>query len=1072
MRKTTARELSLKEKEHYHDFSYQQDLFAFSDVIWKNILAAIRNAEDPELASKYLIVHQCTQYDGHAAIPPGEFFLKAGAPNQACYENGFMTVEDAEREVTKALSQSGADVKHVAQMLGEWKMDNERYSGFKTLNLLCYDPGRESPGLRRDMLEVLNKAMFSALTASPSERKAIKTAIHNVAKQRNTATHEFRDSFAADTERLREIIEENRKIAALFRKQADPAGYKEAIRKHNIYLRMLDYAPFPIDDLAPLIPNFQEQKEKLRRVIEQNKFVMLEDDRISFCDPQEFVNDLFFIGAVAERESDDLVSMHSGIMDFLIDAGKRPLTKDDLRQMFRHTVTFALPSVWLDRNGQKFLLNQYLPILREQNQQAKQKRTMYLDKMTHRELRPRAEAGEKSAVIARRIRQTMQQEQTPTLEILPPVPQQNTPEDTILHMAEQFPDVRFSVLISPSDYISFAKRVNPEAFPNVITVMIPAAGADSGDLTIPAPAREAAMRCIQGRTTSDHDESAPEEAPDSAGIAAAPMQPSAQAHAAPAQPAEPVAEPPKAPAPRTLPDAQPQAFAFLPYQKPEQAPKSGEVVYDAENAPVRLGERLGSGGEGTIYAVPGAPNLAAKLYDPALCSKERYEKLCWMVQNNPRIPQLCWPQKLLFSGGCFVGFTMQRVPGTALPFQLSVAALSKPAVVNGIMQKWDRMSLARLCERVCATMAAFPEGILMGDVNPNNFLLDIDAPEQVRFWIVDCDSFQVDRWHCPVGTEAFTSPRIFETRGTENVKYDAFFRTREDEDYAVATLLFLILMGSHPYSAIGKTNMVRAIREHQFAYRSTDQQADQTSGRDVPDGPYRLIWSHMPVYLRETFERVFRKGEHVSLQTWADNMRRYRSDMGKGWFDRTVLPNKYFDPTGTTFVDFVCDFCKNSDENMFAAKYERNRRNHEPNLCRACFATLLRVGKEIDDEPLKCSECGEYFNVPVRNRMRYEHGFWEHPQCSACKENVATHCDTPGCRNQVLIRRGYLLSARKDGKKNRCESCREEITTQCQWSQGCSNVIREPRFKMIELRARGKQYRPLCQEHRELLRNR
>ena len=81
-------------------------------------------------------------------------------------------------------------------------------------------------------------------------------------------------------------------------------------------------------------------------------------------------------------------------------------------------------------------------------------------------------------------------------------------------------------------------------------------------------------------------------------------------------------------------------------------------------------------------------------------------------------------------------------------------------------------------------------------------------------------------------------------------------------------------------------------------------------------------------------------------------------------------------------------------------------------------------------------------------------------------------CATQGCGNQVVVRRGYLLSARRDGKKLRCSACREEITARCQWSEGCGNEVCEPRFKMIELTARGKPYRPLCREHRELLRNR
>ena len=40
--------------------------------------------------------------------------------------------------------------------------------------------------------------------------------------------------------------------------------------------------------------------------------------------------------------------------------------------------------------------------------------------------------------------------------------------------------------------------------------------------------------------------------------------------------------------------------------------------FDHLNRPVRLGETLGSGGEGVVRAVATAPNLAAKVYSKPL----------------------------------------------------------------------------------------------------------------------------------------------------------------------------------------------------------------------------------------------------------------------------------------------------------------------------------------------------------------------------------------------------------------------------------------------------------------------
>lgn len=81
--------------------------------------------------------------------------------------------------------------------------------------------------------------------------------------------------------------------------------------------------------------------------------------------------------------------------------------------------------------------------------------------------------------------------------------------------------------------------------------------------------------------------------------------------------------------------------------------------------------------------------------------------------------------------------------------------------------------------------------VILGDINPNNIL--VVSPTEVYF--VDTDSYQIEGFPCPVGTINFTAPEI------QRKDFSTFLRTIGNERFAVATLLFMIMLpGKPPYS--------------------------------------------------------------------------------------------------------------------------------------------------------------------------------------------------------------------------------------------------------------------------------
>ena len=97
--------------------------------------------------------------------------------------------------------------------------------------------------------------------------------------------------------------------------------------------------------------------------------------------------------------------------------------------------------------------------------------------------------------------------------------------------------------------------------------------------------------------------------------------------------------------------------------------------------------------------------------------------------------------------------------------------------------------------------------IIIGDINPLNIL--VKSPTEVYF--VDTDSYQVENYPCPVGTIEFTPPEL------QGKNYETFLRSFENEYFAIATLVFMILLpGKSPYTQQGGGDPAANIRAMEF----------------------------------------------------------------------------------------------------------------------------------------------------------------------------------------------------------------------------------------------------------------
>ena len=327
----------------------------------------------------------------------------------------------------------------------------------------------------------------------------------------------------------------------------------------------------------------------------------------------------------------------------------------------------------------------------------------------------------------------------------------------------------------------------------------------------------------------------------------------------------------------------------------ERIPREGETVYCAGEM-LQLGTKLASGGEGTIYDLN--DGTVAKLYHADKLTQGRRDKLQKMAEMGLICSGICWPQELLYNAeGSFVGYRMQKARG----LELQRCLFTRPALEKNFPQ-WKKADTVQLCvtilEKICILHS---RGVILGDINPLNIL--VVSPTEV--WFVDCDSYQIGGFPCPVGTVRFTAPEI------QKKDFSSFLRTPGNENFAVATLLFMIMLpGKSPYAQQGGGELSDTIRAMEFPYPCGDNRSANT-----PEGAWRFLWSHLPRYLKNYFYGTFQRGgqfseEHTRLSAdqWLGAFRSYLDLLTSGKLQKQdpqsgeIFPTRWkvIDPTART----------------------------------------------------------------------------------------------------------------------------------------------------------------------------
>ena len=301
-----------------------------------------------------------------------------------------------------------------------------------------------------------------------------------------------------------------------------------------------------------------------------------------------------------------------------------------------------------------------------------------------------------------------------------------------------------------------------------------------------------------------------------------------------------------------------------------------------DGTPLTLGEKLGQGGEGTVYQAMGTRDTAVKIWNDQTDRSQAGAKIMVMLENPPARngpgpeteaqEDTAWPKAMVLDErGKPAGFTM---PLLGRRRYTSVFNYFNPAARADTGRKPGTADMLAVAKNLAeATAGIHRAGYVIGDVNEKNVMVASDN----RVVLVDTDSMQVKdpttgvTHRCTKGRDDYTPPRM------QGLRFRDHDRTPDDDNFGAAILIFKLLMnGVHPYASTSDPDVAQdvplaeKIKREYFPYN----ESGHTPREHQPSIPYQEAWQDLDFNLRHLFRRAFdpdatQQGTRPTPEEWS-----------------------------------------------------------------------------------------------------------------------------------------------------------------------------------------------------------
>lgn len=285
------------------------------------------------------------------------------------------------------------------------------------------------------------------------------------------------------------------------------------------------------------------------------------------------------------------------------------------------------------------------------------------------------------------------------------------------------------------------------------------------------------------------------------------------------------------------------------------------TYYDSKGNAHDLSEKIGSGGEGTVFVCPLDRAMVAKIYHEPITA-EKAAKLRWMAENkNEQLLKIAaWVIDVLTdeTNGKVVGFLMPNVRAKEIHelYSLKSRRIHFPdATWNFLVHTAG--NLAR------AFYNLHKNDHIMGDINHGNCVVLADGTVK----LIDCDSYSINdgvrRYPCEVGVATHLAPEL------QGMNLRGVKREKKHDNFGLAVIIFqLLFLGRHPFAGnfIGDEDksLEDCIREFRFAY------GEDAHIRRVKQPPGTLSLSAVSPRIALMLERAFLTEDRPEPREWVE----------------------------------------------------------------------------------------------------------------------------------------------------------------------------------------------------------
>lgn len=314
------------------------------------------------------------------------------------------------------------------------------------------------------------------------------------------------------------------------------------------------------------------------------------------------------------------------------------------------------------------------------------------------------------------------------------------------------------------------------------------------------------------------------------------------------------------------------------------------------------------GGQGIIYKTSSSYKVI-KIYREEYRTKANETKLNLMIEKDLASYGLCWPTDVLYYNNKFVGYIMPYVCGNDL--------YSLTSNIGRIKRKYPNYNKISQVNLILSFLKQFEylhnNNILVGDVKLENIMFD----SNYKATLIDLDSVQIGRFACEWSTFGYDSPEIISSRGKDklserfsgdnkvfvfNQYYKCYYRTLKNEYFAIAVLIYRLLMNGHfPYECgdFGQYfNGDRLSEEEEenlklcvnfkFAYSNIQSNTNIECKE-------KELWSNLPSFLKDIFVDCFSLNKRLNPSEWIKVFEKYKAILLDGKISEEAFPDEEID---------------------------------------------------------------------------------------------------------------------------------------------------------------------------------